>query len=506
MTLDEKVTDEGVQNNRKENKMTPDERDTEQEDDKKLHDSRLRHINPNKLKPHPKNKEIYDSETVDDDLVDSIRKNKQLEPIILDQNKKIISGHRRWRAIQKIKEEKLTEEDANIEAICVFRYFSDDLEREEAIVESNRQREKSPLEIYKESKLLHKVYAERAEQRRRQNLPNLKPPKYVDELNSVHREEMENVFGRTMDKVAEKVGYKRDRLAKLILIGRRYDEGDTEAIGIMNKIKSGELSIDAAYKKLKLIDISKLRSDPEATNEQKQEAEEAEKLLKKIEDGNATPNKAWEKLEKSKEKNKEKSEETFDKPSNIKLPPGVFNVIVADPPDIKKAMKMQITTAIDAALFLWANNKNLEERLELMKCWGFDRKAIAVWETDKQSGTWFVGSLDLLLFGVKGNMEPPDIAQKGVVKGRVNLRDLKSNVKLSKEEVVYVFAENMFPGKAYCDPYVVNGREGWGQPTLVDHEDTNGDTENNEQGSEVNENNKKDGEEKSDTENVDDWL
>lgn len=173
-------------------------------------------------------------------------------------------------------------------------------------------------------------------------------------------------------------------------------------------------------------------------------------------------------------------------------------------------MKTQITTATDAALFLWANNKNLEERLELMKCWGFDRKAIAVWETDKNNGAWFYGSLDFLLFGVKGNMEPPDINQEGAIKGRVNLRDLKSNVKLSKEEVVYVFAENMFPGKAYCDPYVANGRAGWGQPTFVDQEDTNEDanedTENNEQGSEVNENNKKGSEEKSDTESTDDWL
>jgi N6-adenosine-specific RNA methylase IME4 len=274
----------------------------------------------------------------------------------------------------------------------------------------------------------------------------------------------------------------------------------------MNKIKSGELSIDAAYKKLKLIDISKLKDNPKATDEQKQEAEEAEKLLKKIEGGNATPNKAWEQLEKFKEKNKEKSEETFDKPSNIKLPPGVFNVIVADPPDIKKAMKTQITTANDAALFLWANNKNLEERLELMKFWGFDRKAIAVWETDKHNGTWFIGSVDLLLFGIKGNMEPPDVNQKGAIKGRVNLQDLKSNVKLSREDAVYYFAENMFPGKAYCDPYVANGRAGWGQPTLADHEDANNDTENNEQGNEVNENNKRDGKEKSDTENTGDWL
>ncbi|KKG83072.1 Spo0J and IME4 domain-containing protein [Methanosarcina mazei] len=505
MIEDEINSDDELQGIGQENKVKFEEQDDEQEDNNKLYDKKLHHINPDKLKPHPKNKEIYDMEEVDDDLVDSIRKNNQLEPIVIDQNKMIISGHRRWRAIQKIKEEKLTEEEANIEAICVFRYFADELEIEEAIVESNRQREKSPLEIYRESKLLHKVYAERAEQRRRQNLPNLKLPKYVDELNSAHREEMGNMFGRTMDKVAEKVGYKRDRLAKLVLIGRRFDEGDTDAIDIMNKIKSGELSIDAAYKKLKLIDISKLRDDPKATNTQKQEAEEAEKLVTKIDKGEATPNKAWEQLEKSKEKNKEKSEETFNKPANIKLPTGVFNVIVADPPDIKKAMKTKITTANDAALFLWANNKNLEERLELMKYWGFNRKAIAVWETDKQSGTWFLGSLDLLLFGIKGNMEPPNTNQEGAIKGRVNLRDLKQGGELSREDAVYFFAEAMFPGKAYCDLYYANGRKGWGQPTFVDEENANEDTENNEQGS-VSENNNLLSEEKGNTEGIEDWL
>jgi ParB-like chromosome segregation protein Spo0J len=53
------------------------------------------------IHPHPMNKEIYTISDIDD-LVDSIRSKGLLEPIVIDQNFHVISGHRRLTAIAKL--------------------------------------------------------------------------------------------------------------------------------------------------------------------------------------------------------------------------------------------------------------------------------------------------------------------------------------------------------------------------------------------------------------------
>jgi ParB-like chromosome segregation protein Spo0J len=65
-------------------------------------------IYPEELIPHPTNKEIYKEEDVDLELVESIKENGQLEPLVIiedGKDKLIISGHRRWLALKYINEE-----------------------------------------------------------------------------------------------------------------------------------------------------------------------------------------------------------------------------------------------------------------------------------------------------------------------------------------------------------------------------------------------------------------
>lgn len=70
--------------------------------------NKLWYIDPDKLKPHEINGKIYGNDELDqldEDLVESIGLNGQLEPIVINgRNNKIISGHRRWRALKKLKE------------------------------------------------------------------------------------------------------------------------------------------------------------------------------------------------------------------------------------------------------------------------------------------------------------------------------------------------------------------------------------------------------------------
>lgn len=425
-----------------ENNKVQDENDKEiekivesQDKDEKL----LHYIDPKKLKPHPKNVEIYGREEVDEELVESILEKGQLEPIVIDQNYRIVSGHRRWRALTKI-----NEDNEGIKAICFLKPFESELDEKEALVEYNRQRKKVPLQIYQEVKLLDEIYVERAVQRRNAGLKSTVVP------DPAQQEEMKIEVGRTIEKEVDATGVKRTQLIQLRHIGKRWDEKDKDAIKLMSKLNAGELSIDAAYKTLQLIDIG--RSElPESS--------QAKYLVTQIEKGNTTPNKA----EKQLKKYKEQKDNEIPK-SRGKLPEGTFNIIVADPQDMDNARKMQITDAMNAALFLWATTKNLKERMELMEAWDFKLKTIGVWETGKSSGTWFNGDVEFLLLGTRGNLKPQEYKPEIIFSKD---REASKN----KSEVVYDMAEKMFPGEKYLDPFVANGRDSWGQPCFIDSHD-----------------------------------
>jgi 16S rRNA G966 N2-methylase RsmD len=100
---------------------------------------------PQNLNPHPKNTEIYGdteaAEELDETFVGSVAENGVLEPLVITRGKKIISGHRRWLAA------KATDTDT-----VPVRYteFDDELSEREALVEFNRQREKTPGQIVNE--------------------------------------------------------------------------------------------------------------------------------------------------------------------------------------------------------------------------------------------------------------------------------------------------------------------------------------------------------------------
>jgi N6-adenosine-specific RNA methylase IME4 len=109
------------------------------------------------------------------------------------------------------------------------------------------------------------------------------------------------------------------------------------------------------------------------------------------------------------------------------LPAGQFDLIYADPPwqlgspdseyapenyyptlpldDIKA---LEVPSADQAVLYLWAVNRALPAALEVMAAWGFGYRSNIVWV--KQGiglGTWVRHRHELLLIGVKGGFPPP---------------------------------------------------------------------------------------------------
>jgi len=100
---------------------------------------------PSNLQPHPKNAEIYgDTDDVDDldvTFKESVAEKGVLEPLVITNGKEIISGHRRWLAAR----------DAGLGSVPVrYSEFDDELAEREALIEFNRQREKTPGQVVNE--------------------------------------------------------------------------------------------------------------------------------------------------------------------------------------------------------------------------------------------------------------------------------------------------------------------------------------------------------------------
>ena len=106
-----------------------------------------------------------------------------------------------------------------------------------------------------------------------------------------------------------------------------------------------------------------------------------------------------------------------------------FQIIYADPPwrydfskDSKDAIEnhyptmsvdeikaLEVPSAKDAVLYLWATAPKLQEALDVIKAWGFEYKTHAIWDKGWVGmGYWFRGQHELLMVGVKGKWSPPE--------------------------------------------------------------------------------------------------
>ena len=157
------------------------------------------------------------------------------------------------------------------------------------------------------------------------------------------------------------------------------------------------------------------------------------------------------------------------------LPEGKFNIIYADPPwsyykrlrgspekhyqtlPTEEICALQVPSAEDAILFLWATNPLLEDALEVMKAWGFSYKTNFVWVKDRMgTGTYVRGQHELLLIGVKGKVYPP------LEQNRQSSVILASRTKHSeKPEAFYEIIETMYPQGKYLELFARQKRKGW---------------------------------------------
>lgn len=94
------------------------------------------------LDPHPLNDEIYGDDQDITDLIENLNQLPLLEPIVVNEDLVIISGHRRWRAFQKLERKEIP---------GIKREFNSQQEEEEFLIASNFKREKLLITKFREA-------------------------------------------------------------------------------------------------------------------------------------------------------------------------------------------------------------------------------------------------------------------------------------------------------------------------------------------------------------------
>lgn len=361
------------------------------------------------LKPHPFNQRLYGAETISQDFIDSIKEKGILEPLVIKHDGTIISGHRRW----------LTAKALNMESVPVrVLEFENELDEREAIITFNKQREKTFSQKMAEAEELEAIEKQRAEAQRTEKISHFrKTGETVATLPP----------SKTRDKVAEAIGIGKGRTYnKATKVWEAAKEGNEVALELVEKLDKGEVSIHKAYKDVRRQELRKEKQEELQTKE---------------------------------------------------LPTGVFEVILADPPwryqfsetqsreienhyptmDLDDIKNLNVPSADDSVLFLWATAPKLEEALEVLNSWGFTYKTCAVWDKEKIGmGYWFRGQHELLLVGTKGSFPTPEPSARfsSIIK---EPRSTHS----TKPKVIYEMLEAMFPGRTYLELFCRTPRDGW---------------------------------------------
>lgn len=183
------------------------------------------------LKPHPANATIYGDETLPADFLESIKTLGVIEPLLVRTDGTIISGHRRWLGAKK----------AGLATVPTRTGdFADELEEIEMLISSNKQREKSKTQIFREGEELQRIEAERALQRKSEGGKG----GIKDESNWTH-------LGRTDELVAKELGLSTGTWKRLKLVFEKAKEGDENAQGLVKSLDAGTISVHGAYQEIK---------------------------------------------------------------------------------------------------------------------------------------------------------------------------------------------------------------------------------------------------------------
>jgi ParB-like chromosome segregation protein Spo0J len=193
------------------------------------------------LKPHPLNAKVYsyyDSLIDNADLAESIKKHGVLTPLLVTMDNVIISGHRRWNAAREL---------GLSEVPVITSDLTDELDIEEAVLTSNKQRQKTNEQIAREFVELQRIEVEKAKERQ---VAHLKQGDKILVVENFPQREM----GKSRDLAAEKLGVSGRTAEKAAKVVAKVDElraegKKKEAQELLSTLN--EENVNKAYAKMK---------------------------------------------------------------------------------------------------------------------------------------------------------------------------------------------------------------------------------------------------------------
>jgi hypothetical protein len=183
-----------------------------------------------RLAIHPLNTKIYGDTAPDTNLLESVKAYGIFNPIIVNRDKQILSGTRRW----------LSAIAAGFNKVPVLVLLEKNkLLHELFLIESNRTREKTAGQMARETAELFRIEKELAAERQRatlaQNVSTVVPS--------------EGTSGKTRDIVAEKTGQSKNTVEKQVAIVTKAEAGDPVAKEALRMLDKGS-SVISAYRTL----------------------------------------------------------------------------------------------------------------------------------------------------------------------------------------------------------------------------------------------------------------
>ena len=194
----------------------------------------------NQLTPHPMNETIY-HDGADAELIESVRDKGILNPILITWDDRILSGHRRWEAAKAA-------HGVSYEMPVVEFGSHDELDIVEALIHSNRQRQKTGEMIGREYQELLVIY------RQRSHRGNNQYTQMVADDNGTGASVAHNT-GAPTERAAAELGIARttaDRAVQVVeQIDRLFAEGKTRESDQLRRTLNGKGGITKAHRQAK---------------------------------------------------------------------------------------------------------------------------------------------------------------------------------------------------------------------------------------------------------------
>jgi len=148
-------------------------------------------------------------------------------------------------------------------------------------------------------------------------------------------------------------------------------------------------------------------------------------VIERINKGDITINRAFLEIKKQDRKESIERQKEEIRSNKIEMPEGKFEIIVIDPPwnygreydamgsrvanpypemTLDELRRINIPASENCILWLWATHAFIWDAKELMDYWGFQYKAVLVWNKEKMGmGVWLRMQIEFCLLGIKGS-------------------------------------------------------------------------------------------------------